>query len=93
MTVTASDKSDFEKLTDVRKVLALLVEVRKSRNISQREMGDLMGLGQPAVSSLENSPNPSISMIIRYANALGLDLSMSVHLADCTVTQSLRSYY
>jgi ribosome-binding protein aMBF1 (putative translation factor) len=55
-----------------------LVAARESQGISQKEMGDRMGISQSAVAQFElSSANPTISSIIRYANQLGIELVLS----------------
>ena len=54
-----------------------LVAARESQGISQKEMGERMGISQSAVAQFElSSANPTMSSIIRYANSLGIELSL-----------------
>jgi transcriptional regulator with XRE-family HTH domain len=52
-----------------------LVAAREDQGLSQKEMGERMGISQSAVAQFElSSANPTISSIVRYANQLGIEL-------------------
>jgi ribosome-binding protein aMBF1 (putative translation factor) len=52
-----------------------LVAAREKQGLSQKEMGERMGISQSAVAQFElSSANPTISSIVRYANELGVEL-------------------
>ena len=52
-----------------------LVTAREKQGLSQKEMGERMGISQSAVAQFElSSANPTISSIVRYANELGIEL-------------------
>lgn len=52
-----------------------LVTAREDQGLSQKEMGERMGISQSAVAQFElSSANPTISSIVRYANQLGIEL-------------------
>ncbi len=52
--------------------LAQLREAREARGITQREVADLMGTKQSAVSDLERgASNPTLTTLRRYGAALG----------------------
>jgi transcriptional regulator with XRE-family HTH domain len=52
-----------------------LVAAREKQGLSQKEMGERMGISQSAVAQFElSSANPTISSIVRYANELGIEL-------------------
>lgn len=52
-----------------------LVAAREKQGLSQKEMGERMGISQSAVAQFElSSANPTISSIVRYANQLGIEL-------------------
>ncbi|MEY7973328.1 helix-turn-helix domain-containing protein [Saccharomonospora xinjiangensis] len=49
-----------------------LVELRKRRKLSQKELGDIMGRSQSVVSDIESmSSDPRLSTLRRYALAVG----------------------
>jgi DNA-binding XRE family transcriptional regulator len=64
-------RADFLVEGDMR-MLDALVEIRKSRSLSQREVGRIMGISQPSVAQFEaHDSNPRLSTIRRYAMAIG----------------------
>lgn len=55
-----------------RELLRTLVEIRRARQLSQRAVGDIMGVSQASVSQFENhDSNPTLATIRRYAHAVG----------------------
>ncbi len=60
-----------------RHLVALqLAEVRKAQGIGQQELAERLNISQGTVSSMENSADPKLSTLIRYADALGASLSV-----------------
>lgn len=53
-----------------------LVELRKSKNITQQELEEKTGLSQQAISRLEIGKNvsPSLKTLLKYAEAIGCQL-------------------
>jgi ribosome-binding protein aMBF1 (putative translation factor) len=71
-----------ERALAIRTVLEL-VEQRQKRRLSQRTLAERMGVSQPVIARLEKPleptwRQPSLSVLSRYAAALGLVLE--VHL-------------
>jgi predicted transcriptional regulator len=62
-----------------------LHEVRKVREVSQQELAEKLGVGQPAVAKLEHRPDMFVSNLRRYVEALGGGLEISAHFPDRTV--------
>ena len=60
-----------EKITAIR-----LQQVRKSHQITQKELAKTMGLSQSALSELERRPNITLSALQRYIEALGGQLEI-----------------
>lgn len=55
-----------------RALLRELIAIRKERGVSQREVGEMMGISQPSVAAFEaHDSNPKLSTIRRYAHAVG----------------------
>lgn len=64
-------RADFLVECDMR-MLDRLVEIRRDRNLSQRQVGEIMGVSQPTVAQFEaHDSNPRLSTIRRYAMAVG----------------------
>ena len=55
-----------EKVASIR-----LQQVRKSHHKTQKELAQIMGLSQSALSELERRPNITISAMQQYIEALG----------------------
>jgi transcriptional regulator with XRE-family HTH domain len=55
-----------EKIASIR-----LQQVRKSHNVTQKELAQAMGLSQSALSELERRPNITLNAMQRYIEALG----------------------
>jgi DNA-binding XRE family transcriptional regulator len=69
-----------ERVLAVRTVLEL-VEQRKKHRLAQRTIADRMGVSQPVIARLEKPlesswRQPSLSVLSRYAAALGLVLEV-----------------
>lgn len=56
--------------THQRGALRWLVAVREDRGISQRFVGDILGVSQSTVSQLERSQSPSAAELFAYAHAI-----------------------
>lgn len=54
---------------------AMITKARQARNLTQRELGDLIGMGQPAVCGWErNRARPSTRTLGDLSRVLKLDL-------------------
>ncbi|MEI8190918.1 MAG: helix-turn-helix transcriptional regulator [candidate division NC10 bacterium] len=79
--MTVEERAAYdERVLAVRTVLEL-VEQRKRRRLAQRTIADRMGVSQPVIARLEKplEPSwrqPSLSVLSRYAAALGLVLEV-----------------
>lgn len=69
-----------EKLEHLRSTLRLeMIRLRKEKSVTQEEMGERMGVGQPQISKLENPDRESsLESIARYLDALGADLAVGI---------------
>lgn len=63
-------------MTDDERLLARLVSARKDLGLTQRELGERMGIGQPTVSEMEHSAVVSVATLRRWSKALGLELEI-----------------
>jgi hypothetical protein len=79
--MTAEERATYdERVLAIRTVLEL-VEQRKKRRLAQRTIADRMGVSQPVIARLEKPlesswRQPSLSVLSRYAAALGLVLEV-----------------
>ena len=54
-----------------------LIELRKAKGLTQRELAQAANLAQPAIARLENkTSNPRLDTLLNVAAALGCDLSI-----------------
>lgn len=69
-----------EQLTESHfELMQALISLRKKKNISQEEVGNRMGISQPAVAAFEaTDSNPTLSSIRRYAHAVGARITHHV---------------
>lgn len=69
--------SDLDLIGDVR---ARLVTRRRALGLSQRAVAARMGTTQSAVSDLEHgvNPNPSVDTLHRWAQALGVTVTVAL---------------
>jgi hypothetical protein len=79
--MSAEERAAYdERVLAIRTVLEL-VEQRKKRRLAQRTIADRMGVSQPVIARLEKPlettwRQPSLSVLSRYAAALGLVLEV-----------------
>ncbi len=53
-----------------------LIEARKSKALTQKDVSRISGLSQQAVSRMERTASGTIETIIRYLNSLGYSLAI-----------------
>jgi len=59
-------------------VIRALIDARVSQNMTQKELAEKTGIAQTEISRLENgSRNPSIKLLQRLADGMGMDLNIS----------------
>lgn len=73
-------KAEYDKLETEFSLLREILKARKSAGMTQAQVADKMGTQQASIARLENglvSGNlPSLSMLKRYANAVGKKLEI-----------------
>ena len=64
----------------VTALLARLKAERMGRGLTLTEVGRRSGLGTTDLSRLENdsSPNPTVETLLRYAEAIGVELAVTI---------------
>ena len=68
----SSKERDEIRLKSKEKIASIrLQQVRKSHQITQKELAKTMGLSQSALSELERRPNITLNAMQRYVEALG----------------------
>lgn len=53
-----------------------LTNIRKSKNLTQKQLSEISGLSASCISNIESGEqsSPTLRSIIRYATALGIEL-------------------
>lgn len=70
-------KAEWDKLEPEYQIIRSMIEARRTKNISQKELSDLTGITQSDISRIENgNANPSIRTLQRLANGLGMKLKL-----------------
>lgn len=70
-------KKAYDDLQPEFAIAKSIIEARIKSNISQEELARKMGTGQAVISRLEGAnASPSLSLIKRLANALGLKVEL-----------------
>lgn len=55
-----------------------LAEFREAQGVGQQQLAERLSISQAAISKLENSADPKLSTLIRYAEGLGANLSVEI---------------
>ncbi len=81
------DKVDYELRIDL--IGAAIKKARKERELTQKELGQLVGVKKAQISKLENSlTDARFETIIKVFKALNVKVNFSVELIDQTLTLS-----
>jgi len=67
----------------------LLPEIRKHSGMTQKEVADILGISQPALSKIEHQEDMQIGTLSKLIEAMGGRLEIIAHLpqGDCRLTQ------
>ena len=72
-------KREYDELESLYEIKGQLIELRNQLGMSQKELAELVGTKQSAISRLESgSYNPSIEFLGKVAHALGGRLDISI---------------
>lgn len=72
-------RAEWERLAPARAIALRLVEYRSERGLTQTALGRALAMPQPAVARLESGDHaPSVEMLVRIAEALGIQLLVAV---------------
>ena len=68
-------KAAYETLAPEYNIIQAMIDARKEQNLTQKELSEITGITQADISRIENGTrNPSISMVQRLADGLGMRL-------------------
>lgn len=70
-------KKEWNNIQPELQIINTLIEARKAKKITQKQLSELTGIAQGDISKLENgSANPSIKTLQRLADGLGMMLKI-----------------
>ncbi|MBS7528866.1 helix-turn-helix transcriptional regulator [Fusibacter paucivorans] len=73
-------KNEYEALGPIYEIKKELIRLRLEKGLSQKDLAELVGTKQSAISRLENgSYNPSIEFLNKIATALDTKLHVTFH--------------
>ncbi len=65
-------KDEFEALEPIYEIKSQLIQLRNEKGLSQKDLAELIGTKQSAISRLESGNyNPSLDFLSKLAHALG----------------------
>ena len=68
-------KDEYDALEPEFVIIQAMIDARKTKGITQKELSELTGIAQGDISKLENgNGNPSIRTLQRIASAMGMTL-------------------
>lgn len=71
-------KREWDELEVEFQIIKAIVEGRKEKQITQKQLSYITGISQADISKIENgNANPSIRTLKRIANALGKEIKFS----------------
>lgn len=72
-------RAEWERTALARGVSVALVRYRGARGLSQKQLGELLGMTQPQVARLERGDvNPSMDTLMRLAAGLRIEFTIDV---------------
>jgi transcriptional regulator with XRE-family HTH domain len=70
---------EWERTAVARLVAAQLIEYRADHKLSQKKLGELIGMKQPYITRLESGEhNPDIETLIKISRALGIEFLIDI---------------
>ena len=70
-------KAEYDALEPEFAIIQAMIDARKSKGITQKELSERTGIAQGDISKLENgNANPSIKALQRLASAMGMSLKI-----------------
>lgn len=70
-------RTEYEKLEPEFSIIQAVIDARKSRNMTQKELSERTGIAQSDISKLETgSSNPTLAMLKRLAD--GMDMTVKL---------------
>ena len=71
-------KNEYDALEPMYEITKEVIRMRIAKGLTQKELAELIGTKQSAISRLENgSSNPSIEFLSKIAHALGKEVHIT----------------
>ena len=68
-------KAEYDALEPEYDIIQALIDARKSKNMTQKQLSEQTGITQADISRIENgNRNPSLNMLKKLAKGLGMTL-------------------
>jgi ribosome-binding protein aMBF1 (putative translation factor) len=75
----AAFRAEWDRTALARGVAVALVRYRAERGLSQKDLGELLGMTQPQVARFERGDmNPSMETLMRLASGLDIEFTIDV---------------
>ncbi len=70
-------KREYDALQPEYDIIQAMIDARKSRNMTQKDLSEATGITQADISRIENGTrNPSLDMVKRLASGMGMRLKL-----------------
>jgi transcriptional regulator with XRE-family HTH domain len=70
-------KAEWDALEPEYQIIRAMIEARKAKNITQKQLSEITGIAQADISKLENgNANPSLRTIQRLAAGMGMTIKL-----------------
>ena len=70
-------KAEYDALQPEYDIIQAMIDARNQKGLTQRELSERTGITQADISRIESGTrNPSLSMVKRLANGLGMRLKL-----------------
>mgnify|MGYP002626069014 CR=1 FL=1 len=80
-------RKEYENIQPEMDIIRAMVKARKEQNITQAELSARTGINQGDISRLERGTrNPSLNMLKKLANGLGMQLKIEFLPKDMSAT-------
>jgi transcriptional regulator with XRE-family HTH domain len=85
-------RAEWERTALARAVAVAIVQYRAQNDLSQRDLGQRLGMKQPQVARLElGEVNPNMDTLMRISSRLGIELTIDVRPAGAPARNITKS--
>lgn len=70
-------KKEWDALEQEYSIIQAVIDARKSKNMTQKQLAELTGINQSDISRIEKgTANPSLNTLRRLAKGMGMELQL-----------------